>query len=158
MTEEYGVFKALQQERAKEGAARRNASKEHYALARQFAAQADMTLTQHTEIHYSLQSPAGWILNIYPGNRRLYHDRNCPKPPFLKIKPDWTLIDVVQAAIVASGSINTEAFAAEIEKKAQKVTNEQIQVRAYHLWDAAGRPEGDGQHFWHLAEKEMRGK
>ena len=27
-------------------------------------------------------------------------------------------------------------------------TEDEIRVRAYHLWEAAGRPEGDGTEFW----------
>lgn len=30
---------------------------------------------------------------------------------------------------------------------------ERIQRQAYHLWEAAGRPPGDGFHFWIEAEK-----
>lgn len=29
-----------------------------------------------------------------------------------------------------------------------------IRERAYFLWEAAGRPEGAGDHFWHLAQAE----
>ncbi len=30
-------------------------------------------------------------------------------------------------------------------------TEAAIRERAYFLWEAAGRPEGTGDHFWHLA-------
>jgi hypothetical protein len=33
-----------------------------------------------------------------------------------------------------------------------------IRTRAYHLWEAAGRPPGDGVSFWLEAERELRGK
>jgi Protein of unknown function (DUF2934) len=36
------------------------------------------------------------------------------------------------------------------------VTDEDIQVRAYHLWEADGRPEGKHDHYWHVASKEMK--
>ena len=39
-----------------------------------------------------------WLLNIYPGNRRLYHDQN-RMGPFLSVPDDWTLLDVVRAAV-----------------------------------------------------------
>jgi len=35
---------------------------------------------------------------------------------------------------------------------------EAIRTRAYHLWEAAGRPPGDGVHFWLEAERELRGE
>lgn len=153
-SEDYEIYKVLQ-ERVRDGASRRAASKEAFAAARQLAAQAGMTLVQHTEVHYGLQSPAGWLLNIYPGNRRLYHDRQKPKPPFLKVRPDWTLMDIVKAAVAASN--NTDAFAKEIDWKMPKiVTDEDIRTRAYYLWEAAGRPDNSGQDFWYQAEKELR--
>ena len=31
-----------------------------------------------------------------------------------------------------------------------------IALRAYELWDAAGRPEGHADDFWFLAEEEFR--
>lgn len=31
--------------------------------------------------------------------------------------------------------------------------DERIRVQAYHLWESAGRPPGDGQHFWLEAER-----
>jgi hypothetical protein len=31
-----------------------------------------------------------------------------------------------------------------------------IAMRAYQLWDAAGRPEGRSDEFWFLAEEEFR--
>jgi hypothetical protein len=30
-----------------------------------------------------------------------------------------------------------------------------VRTRAYHLWEAAGRPEGDGVPFWVQAEREL---
>jgi hypothetical protein len=32
--------------------------------------------------------------------------------------------------------------------------NQRIQRRAYELWEAAGRPEGQDDHFWYMAERE----
>ena len=31
-----------------------------------------------------------------------------------------------------------------------------IRDRAYALWEAAGRPDGQDEHFWHEAERELR--
>ena len=36
------------------------------------------------------------------------------------------------------------------------VAEEDIRLRAYLKWEAAGRPEGDGVRFWREAEKELR--
>ena len=34
-------------------------------------------------------------------------------------------------------------------------TEEAIRTRAFQLWEAAGRPEGDGVQFWFQAEHEL---
>jgi hypothetical protein len=31
-----------------------------------------------------------------------------------------------------------------------------IRQRAYFLWEADGRPEGSGEHYWHLANEAVR--
>jgi hypothetical protein len=35
---------------------------------------------------------------------------------------------------------------------------EEIQTRAYQLWEEAGRPEGRDEEFWHQAERELTEK
>jgi hypothetical protein len=35
------------------------------------------------------------------------------------------------------------------------LTLEDIRVRAYQKWEAAGRPDGDGPRFWLEAEREL---
>ena len=34
-------------------------------------------------------------------------------------------------------------------------TEEEIRTRAYHLWNAAGEPDGTMDRFWYMAEKEL---
>ncbi|MCF7701746.1 DUF2934 domain-containing protein [Loktanella sp. M215] len=34
---------------------------------------------------------------------------------------------------------------------------QEIEERAYALWEAAGRPEGDADRFWHEAQMESDG-
>jgi hypothetical protein len=36
-----------------------------------------------------------------------------------------------------------------------KTELEEIQTRAYQLWEEAGRPEGRDQEFWRQAEREL---
>lgn len=95
---DYEIYKALHQIEQQEAEQRRNVSNECFIEARRLAMRAGLTLVRHTETHYALESPMGWLINIYPGNRRLYADRNRKKSPFLKLIDDWTLIDVVKAA------------------------------------------------------------
>jgi hypothetical protein len=155
MNEDYEFYKTLRKDKSQEGKQRREQNVKLFAEARQKAACAGMTLEQHGDVHYALQSPEGWRLNIYPGNLRLYYDRQYNKPPFLKVPPVWNLIEVIDAAIAASQ--NTEWFEKEIASKVSEITHAQISERAYFLWEAAGRPHGEDQHFWNVAEKELRG-
>jgi hypothetical protein len=37
-----------------------------------------------------------------------------------------------------------------------KPTDEQIRLRAYRLWEEAGRPEGREEEFWHQAERDLQ--
>lgn len=39
---------------------------------------------------------------------------------------------------------------------AGSISEDAIRQRAYFLWEAAGRPEGTGDHYWHLANEEAR--
>ena len=124
-SEDYEVFKVLREEKRKQGVERRTANNELFNDAVQLAAQSGMVLLQHSEVHYSLYGSEGWpesewILHIYPGNRRLYRDagkikggKQRPKPPFIKVKPDWNLLDVIQTMVAALR--NTDSFEKEIQ-------------------------------------------
>ncbi|MGD0847098.1 DUF2934 domain-containing protein [Bradyrhizobium sp.] len=35
-------------------------------------------------------------------------------------------------------------------------TDEQIRIRAYELWEQAGKPAGCEEDFWHLAERDLQ--
>lgn len=37
----------------------------------------------------------------------------------------------------------------------QPPSDDEIRERAYHLWEEAGRPDGDGVDFWVRAEEEL---
>lgn len=63
-------------------------------------------LVCHNDVHYQIRPDNGsWLLNIYPGNRRLYTDTNYPnKAPFLadklaRMPGGWTLKNIVLALI-----------------------------------------------------------
>jgi Protein of unknown function (DUF2934) len=36
------------------------------------------------------------------------------------------------------------------------VDEQAIRARAYRLWEAAGKPEGQEEHFWHEAERQLK--
>lgn len=47
-------------------------------------------------------SDGGWLINVYPGNCRLYADPNRPRAPYLQVETPWTLLDVVRSAVKSS--------------------------------------------------------
>lgn len=82
---------------------RRESATGDFREASTLAAQNGLTLTRKSETHYQLTSKSGWLMNVYPGNCRLYHDRNRPAAPYLRVPSPWTLADIVRAAIKAEG-------------------------------------------------------
>lgn len=95
------VFKALKQHRRQHGFNRRLQAGLDFQQASSAAAQFNMRLIQHTETHYSLRHTKGWIINLYPGNQRIFRDQNNKvHSPYLKLPNDWTLLDVVEACAI----------------------------------------------------------
>jgi len=71
--------------------------------AERLAAEHGMRLTNPSDGCYQLRHlAAGWIVNAYPRRKgafpRLYHDPH-HRGPFLDVPEQWTLLDVVQAAV-----------------------------------------------------------
>ena len=67
-------------------------------------------LRQCSRWHYQLKSPEGRILNIYPGNCRLWSDP-AHEWPYVRIEDDWDLLQVVRAAV----EVWCERAAAEVK-------------------------------------------
>lgn len=64
---------------------------------------AGLLLTCRSESHYQLMPPdKAWILNLYPGNCRLYSDKNTRiKAPYLNFAGHkWSLRDVVKTVTI----------------------------------------------------------
>lgn len=93
------TFRDLREARQTIGHERRWSAGDLYHEAAARAYRAGLDLTRHNEAHYSLAREGGWRLNIYPGNGRLYMDRNHARAPFLALPEGWTILDVVDAAI-----------------------------------------------------------
>lgn len=99
---------------------RRQAAIDDFDAARRLADESDLRLRACVNkdvsglcSHYQLRSTnPKWLLNIYPGNRRLYWDPNL-KGPFLYIDKTWSLRSVVVAAITANQELRRR-------KRAQK--------------------------------------
>lgn len=100
----YDVYKAMKSENAEAGRHRVRIAEADFKAVSGLASNNGLVLMRHEPGHYSLRSLKGWILNIYPGNQRLYRDsKRAIKAPFLRLSEtdDWSLRDVVSAAIVS---------------------------------------------------------
>ena len=103
---DYEVYKTLRKEEEKDKEDSIQKSAKLYEKAVNLAVKAGWRLRKHSDIHYSLwESAEGWLLNIYPGNGRLYYDFRKKKGPFLKLNIEWNLLDVIESAIKANGII-----------------------------------------------------
>jgi len=67
-----------------------------FPMAHTLATAGGMKLSQHNVLHYSLVYGDNWLLNIYPSNQRLYHDRERRGLFISLIERPWTLLDVVR--------------------------------------------------------------
>ena len=87
-----------------QGEFRRAQAKLDFAQASTLAAQNGLRFSRLSETQYHLKGkfPDGrpWLMNVYPGNCRIYHDPN-KRGPFIDISFGWGLLDVVEAAIKA---------------------------------------------------------
>lgn len=85
----------------KERAERRELADAQFKKAKRVAASVGMSLTRGDETHYQLRCPVGdahWLVNIYPGNCRVYaNKKRRPRPPFVQVSYPWSLLEVVEA-------------------------------------------------------------
>jgi hypothetical protein len=102
MSDQIDAYRAMNEHRRDEGAERREQAAADYWQAAESAAAVGLRLCQVSEAHYQLSSP-GWLINVYPGNCRLFRDPGRGRAPFLRVSSPWTLGDVVAAAIDAMG-------------------------------------------------------
>lgn len=97
-----------------ERADRRSEAGNEFDLAEQFAAANGLKLLQRSEQHYQLIGP-DWLLDVYPGNLRLYRPRpgtrHPKRAPYLRVPIDWDLVDVVRAAIEVNDGTETPSQA-----------------------------------------------
>lgn len=78
---------------------RRDAAVRDFPPVRQHAREAGFQLIRQTDAHYQLWAPGRkWLVNLYPGNCRLYHDKK-KRGPYLRVSEEWSLMEVVEAAI-----------------------------------------------------------
>lgn len=99
MSEESEWWKGIKKQRQNEAADRRSVAASEFASASAMATRSGLELMQLTPTHFQLRG-RGWIINLYPGNQRIYKDRSTrEKAPHLELQETWRLSDVVVAAI-----------------------------------------------------------
>ena len=102
MSEIGEVYKALKAIDNEARAEIRDEAAQQYAEASAKAKKHGFELKNCSYAHYQLKTDK-WIINLYPGNGRIYADKNQKaKAPFLKVPIGWTLMDVVDAAIAVT--------------------------------------------------------
>jgi hypothetical protein len=99
------TFRALRQVRSRDAIDRRQQADRDFGEAQRLAQQSGLFLRKCSPTQYQLSVwnvPAtGWLINIYPGNRRIYADPKRPRAPYLRLPDGWGLIDVVRVAVEA---------------------------------------------------------
>ena len=102
------TYKALREEDKRDREQNRQQATHDFTAAVELANQHGMGLIRRSDTHYQINHIDGWLLNLYPGNQRLYGDRNRRvKAPSvdLHIAAEemrcWTLLDVVHSLVRA---------------------------------------------------------
>lgn len=106
--EDWEAYEAERKERQKQGGNRRGKAARQFEEASMLAAQYSFMLIRHSDVHYKVSGKnkdgEHFTIEVYPGNRRLYHPTK--KSPFIRLPDAWTLIDVVRAVAKALGKEN----------------------------------------------------
>lgn len=98
---DYEIYKALEQLDQEDRQETREYANCEFAFAKDLATESGLILKQHSDAHYQIMPlDKSFIINIYPGNRRIYQDRAKPGP-YLDLPITWTLKDVVVATAKA---------------------------------------------------------
>lgn len=100
-TEDYSIFDEMKAERQLEKSDRRVSARQQFISAKDLAAAHHLILHRCSDVHYQLMpTHRRWLINVYPGNQRLYSDKSKPGP-YLKSKLPipWDLLDVVKSAV-----------------------------------------------------------
>lgn len=106
MSEIGELYAHMKKERQQQGETRREDAASNYAEAARAAKDRGMRLIRHTDAHYQLRHwRKNWLLDLYPGNQRIYRPNREPRAPFLEFEEEWTLLDVVFAMDAAANRI-----------------------------------------------------
>jgi hypothetical protein len=105
----YRAYKAARQ---REGQERRQFNARLWTSLVEPLSEIGVMLHRHDDGHYAVEHKrVRWLVNLYPGNQRIYADRNRPKAPYLSLPDPWTLQDVADELLrlADGGQEKTEA-------------------------------------------------
>lgn len=92
------MYNVVKQERQQDSQRRRDHNAAIFEQARDYAASHGMILWRCSDVQYQLCGGNGWLINLYPGNQRIFRDINKPRAPRLSVSCEWDLMDVVKEA------------------------------------------------------------
>lgn len=98
MSDEGEMWKQEKARRTKGKRQRRAVSSRLFDRAQGLAEAHGLVLLRHTEVHYSLRKPDAWMIELYPGNGRIYSPK-LHRGPYLDLPRPWTVLDAVKAAV-----------------------------------------------------------
>lgn len=99
-------YKSMRAERQKAAQQNRRGASADFFEAVKYASERGMIFVRRSASHYQLRVYAGtsrdffWLYNLYPGNQRIWIDRQ-HKGPFLNFITQWTFKAVIIAAAKA---------------------------------------------------------
>lgn len=98
------VYKALEEERRIAGERRAVMAHADFAAAQRLASANGMKLISHGDQYNLAHETAGWLVQLYPSNQRIYRPKGRkPYSPHITLdQSGWTLMSVVEAFIEAS--------------------------------------------------------
>jgi hypothetical protein len=103
--EDYEVFSIIKKEQQQAGCLNRQRAIRDFKEASILAARNGLRLSKcNGGMRYRLEKSSVWMKDIYPGNGRIYCPNQQKKGPYFRIPGEWSLIDVVRAAIQAEGT------------------------------------------------------
>ena len=111
------VYRALREDQKNHARTRREQAQLDFPVAQAKARSHGLVLVQRSETHYQLEFPDGALLNIYPGNRRLYGDRTRPRCPFVRLWDDGETQEFRLEDIVAAAAKAWESREAAVERE-----------------------------------------
>ena len=101
------MWRAHHKDRKRASNKRRGKAEQSFSALKSLAMQKGLAFAQHSDTHFALAyGKMGWLWNIYPGNRRIFVDEaHGATTPRLDVGYEWTLEDIVRAAIALTEEV-----------------------------------------------------